>query len=68
MDYLKSFLIGGAICLVGQLLIDKTKLTPARILVLALLILVLLVLLVLIAVLLVLHSVCSSLLRLWPRG
>lgn len=33
MDYLKSFLIGGAICLVGQLLIDKTNLTPARILV-----------------------------------
>ena len=33
MDSLKSFLIGGAICLVGQLLIDKTKLTPARILV-----------------------------------
>ena len=33
MDYLKSFLIGGAICLVGQLLIDKTKPTPARILV-----------------------------------
>ena len=33
MDYLKSFLIGGAICLVGQLLIDKTKLTPARIVV-----------------------------------
>ena len=33
MDYLKSFLIGGAICLVGQILIDKTKLTPARILV-----------------------------------
>ena len=33
MDYLQSFLIGGAICLVGQLLIDKTKLTPARILV-----------------------------------
>lgn len=33
MDYLKSFLTGGAICLVGQLLIDKTKLTPARILV-----------------------------------
>lgn len=40
------------------------------ILVLALLILVLLILLVLIliAVLFVLHSVCSSLLRLWPRG
>lgn len=33
MAYLKAFLIGGAICLVGQLLIDKTKLTPARILV-----------------------------------
>lgn len=33
MNYLKAFLIGGAICLVGQLLIDKTKLTPARILV-----------------------------------
>ena len=33
MDYLKAFLIGGAICVVGQLLIDKTKLTPARILV-----------------------------------
>ena len=33
MDYLKAFLIGGAICLVGQLLIDKTKLTHARILV-----------------------------------
>lgn len=34
MDYLKAFLIGGALCLIGQLLIDKTKLTPARILVL----------------------------------
>lgn len=33
MDYLKAFLVGGAICLVGQILIDKTKLTPARILV-----------------------------------
>ena len=33
MDYLKAFLIGGALCLVGQILIDKTKLTPARILV-----------------------------------
>ena len=33
MDYLKAFLVGGAICLIGQLLIDKTKLTPARILV-----------------------------------
>ena len=33
MDYLQAFLIGGAICLVGQLLIDKTKLTPARTLV-----------------------------------
>lgn len=33
MEYLKSFLIGGTICLVGQILIDKTRLTPARILV-----------------------------------
>ncbi len=33
MDYLKAFLVGGLICLIGQLLIDKTKLTPARILV-----------------------------------
>lgn len=32
MMYLKVFLVGGALCLVGQLLIDKTKLTPARIL------------------------------------
>lgn len=31
-DYIKCFLVGGAICLVGQLLIDYTKLTPARIL------------------------------------
>lgn len=33
MDYLKAFLIGGFLCLMGQILIDKTKLTPARILV-----------------------------------
>lgn len=33
MDYLKAFFIGGALCLIGQILIDKTKLTPARILV-----------------------------------
>ncbi|MBQ7800819.1 MAG: stage V sporulation protein AE [Oscillospiraceae bacterium] len=33
MDYLKAFLVGGLFCLAGQLLIDKTKLTPARILV-----------------------------------
>ena len=33
MDYLKAFLIGGGFCLLGQILIDKTKLTPARILV-----------------------------------
>lgn len=32
--YLWAFLIGGAICLIGQILIDKTKLTSARILVL----------------------------------
>lgn len=33
MDYLWAFLIGGAICTVGQILMDFTKLTPARILV-----------------------------------
>ena len=33
MDYLKAFLIGGIFCIIGQILIDKTKLTPARILV-----------------------------------
>ncbi len=33
MDYLKAFLVGGLFCLVGQVLIDKTNLTPARILV-----------------------------------
>ncbi len=32
MDYLKAFLVGGAICLIAQILIDKTKMTPARIL------------------------------------
>lgn len=32
MDYIKAFLIGGALCAVGQVLIDRTKLTPARIL------------------------------------
>jgi stage V sporulation protein AE len=34
LTYLNAFLIGGLICAVGQILIDKTKLTPARILVL----------------------------------
>lgn len=33
MEYLKVFLTGGIICTIGQILIDKTKLTPARILV-----------------------------------
>ena len=32
--YLAAFLCGGVLCLIGQILIDKTKLTPARILVL----------------------------------
>ena len=32
MSYLYAFLIGGALCMIAQLLIDKTKLTPARIL------------------------------------
>lgn len=34
MEYLKVFITGGVICSIGQILIDKTKLTPARILVL----------------------------------
>lgn len=33
MEYLKAFVIGGLFCVIGQILIDKTKLTPARILV-----------------------------------
>ena len=33
MDYVKAFAVGGLICVIGQLLIDKTKITSARILV-----------------------------------
>ena len=33
MQLLRCFIVGGLICIVGQVLIDKTKLTPARILV-----------------------------------
>ena len=33
MEYLKAFIIGGILCAIGQIFIDKTKLTPARILV-----------------------------------
>ena len=33
MEYVKAFAVGGALCLIGQILIDKTKWTPARILV-----------------------------------
>ena len=33
MTYLWAFVIGGLLCVIGQLLIDETKLTPARILV-----------------------------------
>lgn len=33
MDYVKAFVVGGLLCLIGQILIDQTKLTPARILV-----------------------------------
>jgi stage V sporulation protein AE len=32
LTYLKVFLVGGALCAVGQILIDRTRLTPARIL------------------------------------
>ena len=34
MNYIWAFVVGGVLCAIGQLLIDKTKLTPARILVL----------------------------------
>lgn len=34
MMFLKAFIVGGLICVIGQLLIDYTKMTPARILVL----------------------------------
>ena len=33
MEYIKAFIVGGIFCVIGQILIDKTKLTPARILV-----------------------------------
>lgn len=33
MEYLNAFLCGGILCIIGQLLIDKTPLTPAKILV-----------------------------------
>lgn len=33
MNYIMTFLVGGAFCLVGQILIERTRLTPARILV-----------------------------------
>lgn len=32
VEYLKAFVVGGILCAIGQILIDKTKLTPARIL------------------------------------
>lgn len=34
MDYVWCFIVGGIICIIAQILIDKTKITPARILVL----------------------------------
>ena len=33
MEFVKAFVVGGLICVVGQILMDTTKLTPARILV-----------------------------------
>ena len=33
MDYFRAFIVGGILCVIAQVLIDKTKLTPARILV-----------------------------------
>lgn len=32
MEYLRAFVLGGLLCLIGQILIDRTSLTPARIL------------------------------------
>ena len=32
LEYVKAFFVGGVLCVIGQILIDKTKLTPARIL------------------------------------
>ncbi|MBR1970494.1 MAG: stage V sporulation protein AE [Clostridia bacterium] len=32
MDYIKAFIIGGILCAIGEIIIDKTKLTPARLL------------------------------------
>ncbi len=34
MDYVKAFIVGGIICVIGQILMDNTKMTPARVLVL----------------------------------
>jgi len=33
MEFVRAFIVGGLICVIGQLLIDLTKLTPARIMV-----------------------------------
>ena len=33
MEYISAFVVGGIICVIGQILIDTTKLTPGRILV-----------------------------------
>jgi len=33
MDYIKAFIVGGLICVIGQIILDNTKLTPAHILV-----------------------------------
>lgn len=32
MDYIKAFVVGGGICVIGQVIMDRTKLTPAHIL------------------------------------
>ena len=33
MDFVKAFIVGGLLCAIGQIIIDKTKITPARLLV-----------------------------------
>ena len=32
MDYIKAFIVGGGLCVIGQIIMDRTKLTPAHIL------------------------------------
>ena len=65
MELIKAFIVGGIFCIIGQILIDKTKLTPARILVgyvvMGVILVIALIVLVsiLVVVLLVIHNKTS---------